>query len=112
MQFCEVIVPLALPHTFTYSIPEHLQEQLTVGCRVEVEFGKRKRYSAVVKAIHNSPPTNYEAKTIISVLDQRPLITQGQLQQWEWMSTYYMAHPGEVMNAALPPALRLTSETT
>ncbi|MBX2844829.1 MAG: primosomal protein N' [Saprospiraceae bacterium] len=112
MQFCEVIVPVSVPNTFTYSIPSALQPSVAVGCRVEVEFGRRKRYSGIIKRLHNEAPANYAAKPIISLLDERPLITKNQLQLWEWVEQYYLAHPGEVMNAAVPAALRLTSETT
>ena len=65
--FVDVILPLALPQNFTYSLPENLIEQAAVGKRVIVQFGKRKLYTALVDCIHqNTPkgfnPKSYEAK--------------------------------------------------
>lgn len=34
-----------------------------------------------------------------------------QLQFWEWVENYYMCFPGEVMTAAMPGALKLSSES-
>jgi len=109
--FVDVIVPVSVPNTYTYGVPVELQEQMSVGLRVAVEFGKRKRYSAVVVNIHDRKPDVYNPKPVISILDEKPLITETQLSFWHWMSTYYMANIGDVLTAALPSALRLSSET-
>jgi primosomal protein N' (replication factor Y) len=34
-----------------------------------------------------------------------------QLEFWQWLAGYYLCHEGEVMNAALPSALKLASES-
>ena len=56
-------------------------------------------------------PTLYEAKEIICLLDEHPVVRFPQLKFWEWMSAYYMAYPGEVYQAAIPAGLKLESET-
>ncbi len=111
MRFCQVILPLSLPNSFTYSIPDKWLKQLHIGCRVEVEFGKRKRYSALVIELHNIPPEKYTAKPVISLIDKQPIVTKRQLDFWHWIADYYMCNIGDVMAAALPAGLRLTSET-
>jgi len=78
--------------------------------RVEVQFGKTRVYSALVRRVHQERP-DYEAKPIISVLDAAPIATKTQMALWEWMSEYYCCSMGEVMNAALPAGLKLASET-
>lgn len=110
--FADVIVPVSVPNTYTYGIPIEFHDELQIGQRVEVEFGKRKRYAAVVCKIHNQKPEVYEPKPILTILDDQPLITEQQIRFWQWLSSYYMANIGDVLNAALPSALRLSSEST
>jgi primosomal protein N' (replication factor Y) len=110
-QFVTVIVPVALPKLYTYSIPFHFKEALKVGVRVEVQFGRNKLYSALVYKIHAKPPEGYAAKPILNILDLEPIVSLSQLKLWEWMSQYYACTMGEVMNAALPAGLKLTSES-
>ncbi len=110
--FADVILPLALPRTYTYSIPEDLQAGLVPGCRVEVQFGARKKYAGVVKALHTNAPEAYTTKNILSVIDQDPIIYTPQIRFWQWLAQYYMCAEGEVMNVALPAHLKGNSETS
>ena len=109
--FAEVIIPLALPKNYTWQIPDQLLDSITIGCRVEVNLGKNKRYAGIVKRIHNDKPTAFEPKEIHSVLDPQPVIQNYQLRFWEWMAEYYMCSEGEVMAASLPAHFKLSSET-
>jgi primosomal protein N' (replication factor Y) len=108
--FCEVILPLSLPQTYTYIIPSEWNNFVKPGVRVEVQFGKRKLYAAIVHKIHSNKP-DYPAKEILSVLDESPIVTVDQLRFWEWMAQYYVCHLGDIMQAALPTYFRLDSET-
>jgi primosomal protein N' (replication factor Y) len=105
----EVILPLAIPKTYTYSVPEKLNKKIQIGCRAEVVFGKNKKYSGIIKSISTEKPA-YETKEILSVIDEDPVIYEKQLQFWKWISQYYMCSEGEVMAAALPTHLKLSSE--
>src|SRR6186713_1870775 len=109
--FAEIIIPLALPKNYTWSVPDHMKEQLHVGCRVEVNLGKNKKYAGIVKRIHNEKPDFFEAKDILNVLDVEPVVFEEQLKLWEWIASYYMCSEGEVMAAALPAHFKLSSET-
>ena len=109
--FAEIIIPLALPRNYTWSVPAHLKDQLHVGCRVEVNLGKNKKYAGIVKRIHNEKPDFFEAKNILNVLDAEPVVFEEQLKLWEWVASYYMCSEGEVMAAALPAHFKLSSET-
>ena len=110
-QFLDVILPLPLENRYTYRVPRELNNAVGLGQRVVVQFGKTKVYSAIVAHIHGTAPSGYEAKYILSVLDESPVVNTIQLQFWEWMASYYMCSQGEVMNAALPAGLKLASET-
>jgi primosomal protein N' (replication factor Y) len=96
---------------YTYGVPLEYQADIQVGMRVEVQFGKRKIYSAIVKNVHNNKPEVYVVKPIRNILDTEPLVTPEQLKHWQWMSNYYMSPEGDVMNAALPTHLKLVSES-
>jgi primosomal protein N' (replication factor Y) len=109
--FADVIVPLYLPKTLTWSVPSSMALMVKQGCRVEVQVGKSKRYAGIVKKVHHEIPGKYEVKSILSVLDETPVVTQQQLQLWEWIASYYCCSEGEVMIAALPSHLKLSSES-
>src|SRR6202012_3974580 len=109
--FVEVILPLAIAKNYTYRVPFEMNDAVAIGKRVVVQFGKSKLYTAVVLSIGETPPDKYEAKYIIEILDDRPVVTTHQLEFWAWLADYYMCTIGEVMNAALPSALKLASET-
>ncbi|MEP7371759.1 MAG: primosomal protein N' [Chitinophagaceae bacterium] len=109
--FAEIIIPLALPKTFTWSVPQHLLDTVKVGCRVEVNLGKNKKYAGVVKTLHRDKPEFVEPKEILNLLDAEPVVYEQQLKLWEWMAAYYMCSEGEVMAAALPAHFKLSSET-
>lgn len=107
--YAEVLLPLAVPKPYTYSIPGHLASKIKPGCRVEVVFGKNKKYAGIVKSLSRTAP-GFPTKDIQSVIDDEPIIFPVQLAFWEWLSAYYMCSEGEVMTAALPTHLKLSSE--
>jgi primosomal protein N' (replication factor Y) len=109
--FVEVILPLAIAKNYTYRVPFHLNNAVAIGKRVVVQFGKSKLYTAIISAVSDQSPEGYEAKYLVDILDDKPVITERQLSFWQWMAGYYMCNTGEVMNAALPSALKLASET-
>ncbi len=109
--FADIIIPLALPKTFTWSVPQLLLYNIKAGCRVEVNLGKNKKYAGVVKRLHNEKPEFFEPKEVLNLLDTEPVVFGQQLQLWEWMASYYMCSEGEVMAAALPAHFKLSSET-
>lgn len=109
--FIDVIIPLNIPNLFTYKITAAEASYLKTGMRVAVGFGKSGLYTALVRNIHQQPPTAYEAKEIHQILDEKPIVTPQQLAHWEWISSYYMCALGEVMRSALPSSFLLQSET-
>ncbi|MDQ6757770.1 MAG: primosomal protein N' [Bacteroidota bacterium] len=107
--WAEIILPLAIPKTYTYSVPQHLLLKAKIGCRAEVVFGKNKKYAGIIKSMSNKKSA-YETKEILNVIDDEAIIYPQQLLLWQWISEYYMCSEGEVMAAALPTHLKLSSE--
>lgn len=106
MQYADVILPLPLHDTFTYAIPADMQDSIKRGCRVVVPFGKKKIYTAIVARVHDQRPDFDNIKEIKELLESSPIVTEKQLQFWEWISRYYICSVGEVYKAALPGGLK------
>lgn len=106
----DVILPLALPQVYTYHVPPELESSVQRGCRVEVIFGKSKRYAGIIRSVLRTAPP-FPTKPILQVLDDTPLVFENQLKLWKWISGYYLCTEGEVMSAALPANFKLSSET-
>ncbi len=109
--YAEILLPLPLQDTFTYSVPEDMERFLVRGCRVLVQFGRRRFYTGIVTDIHHNEPTGYEVKPIVAMLDPEPVLCYPQLKFWKWIADYYLCSPGDVMKAALPSGLKVESET-
>jgi len=108
--FAEIIIPLALPVNYTWAIPSEFTNAVKPGIRVEVQL-KNKRYSGIIKKLITQKPEAFEPRPILNVLDDEPQLHEPQLQLWQWMADYYMCSEGEVMQAAMPANLKLSSET-
>ena len=109
--FAEVILPLSLAKTFTYSISEAEFHFIKKGMRVTVPFGKNKIYTALVVDLHQNEPQLYQAKEIHQILDEHPIVNEIQIEHWQWIASYYMCAIGDVYRGAMPSALLLESET-
>lgn len=105
-KFAEVILPLPLPGSYTYSIPKELEEKVVTGCRVSVPLGDRKSYTALVMSVHGNKPEGYRIKPIKELLDEEPVVTYKQLKLWEWISRYYLSSMGDIYKAAIPQGLK------
>lgn len=108
--FADILLPLPIKGTFTYRIPYDLNELVRPGQRVAVQFGKKKVYAGLIRRLHEKVP-EYTPKYILHLLDNKPLVNEIQFRFWEWIAAYYMSSAGEVMNAALPSAFKLESES-
>lgn len=109
--FAEVLLPVPIPKFFTYRVPSGYNDAIQTGQRAIVQFGDRKVLTGVITVIHDKPPTEYEAKYILELLDDFPVINEQQFKLFEWIAGYYMCTLGEVLNAALPAGLKLSSES-
>ena len=105
MHYVDVILPLPLEGTFTYSVPESMVAQVRMGVRVLVPLGRSKTYTAMAVRLHSEKP-EFETRPIIQVIDAEPVLIEQQLHLWQWISTYYMSPIGDVFKAALPAGLK------
>ena len=109
--FAEILLPLPIPGSFTYRVPYELNDKAKVGQRAVVQFGKTKIMSGLIVSLTTEVPDCNNIKYLLDILDDDPVVNAQQLQLWNWISSYYLCYPGEVMQAALPSALKLSSES-
>ena len=108
--YAEVVLPIPLPKTFVYSIPEDMENKVEVGMRVAVPFGKGKTQAGIVLELHREVPEGIKFKDIFYLLDDKPIVKDVHIRFWKWISDYYMCTLGEVFRAALPSGMRLESD--
>ena len=103
------MLPVPIPNLFTYRVPREFSPLIKVGARVIVQFGKSRVLTALVARLHHQPPAKYAAKYLLDLLDEHPLVNSQQLDLFQWIADYYMCCAGEVMQAALPSGLKISS---
>ena len=103
--YIDVLLPVPLDSTFTYSVPTQMEGRAERGRRVLVPFGHNKSYVGIIMKVHGTKP-GFAVKDIKLVLDDAPIVTDAQLELWRWLADYYMAAPGDVLQAALPGGLK------
>jgi primosomal protein N' (replication factor Y) len=108
--FVDVLLPLYLRQAYTYSVSDSLSSQVEVGKRVIVSFGRNKFYTGIIQKIHHQTPDYPNVKDVEEVLDTEPIVHSHQLKLWQWIADYYLCAIGEVVDAALPGVLKLSSE--
>ncbi len=107
--YIEVAIGLPIDKTFTYSVPKELEEDIEIGKRTLVPFGKRQRTGYIVN-IESSSPT-YEVKDILDILDPQPILNSEMLKLTKWIATYYLSTWGEVIESTFPPGLNISTKT-
>ena len=104
-QIVSVAVPVPLRQAFDFLIPKGSQT-VVVGSRVLVSFGRQQRVGVVTQLKQTSDYPKEKLKPIIEVIDHFSLYDQHLWSTLNWLSQYYLAPIGEVLEAALPTILR------
>jgi primosomal protein N' (replication factor Y) (superfamily II helicase) len=109
--FVQLILPVPVPKLFTYRVPYELNNIIVEGQRVVVPFGQRNVLTGVIKKISQTPPTDFQARLLLDILEEIPAFNPQMLRFLDWIGSYYMANPGDVLNVALPSGLKVSSES-
>jgi primosomal protein N' (replication factor Y) len=97
-EYCDVALPVPLDMVFTYRVPAEATP--LVGGRVLVPF-RQQRLTGIVVELHDRKPS-VATKTILSVLDNTPVLDEQLLRLGRWIADYYLAPLGEVFRTMLP----------
>src|SRR3569833_1109513 len=80
------------------------------GMRVRVPFGRQKLIGIVIEAASSTEIGDDRLKSILEVLDSRPVLDASALALLRWAAEYYHHPIGEVLSTALPKAMRLGAD--
>ncbi len=110
--YCEVALPVPLRSLFTYAIPERLVGSICAGSRVVVPFRNLAMTGIVVEVSTRRPDPERvkNIREVVEALDPIPSLPQKLLELGRWVGNYYVAPPGEVFRAMLPPQIDLRHE--
>ena len=111
MLTANIILPFPLNDTYTYYVPQAMEEHICVGQRVIVSFGAKRFFTGIVYSLGEASDVA-DLKLIAEIIDNKPIVSQNQLLYWRRLADYYICSLGDIMRLALPSALRLQSNTT
>jgi primosomal protein N' (replication factor Y) (superfamily II helicase) len=86
-EYADIVLPLPVTGSYTYSIPPHLKSEIQRGCRVVVPFGAKKSYTGVVFSLHSKKPSGFEVKPVTEVLKGH-VINECLLDLLVWVAGY------------------------
>ena len=87
-------------------LDEMLIQTLQPGVRLKVPFGRQTKVAFFIEISDQSAYPLEKIKPIINVIDHNSLLSAVDLALLRWVSQYYHAPIGDVINAAFPVALR------
>ena len=111
MLTANIILPFPLNDTYTYYVPQAMEDNIYVGQRVIVSFGAKRFFTGIVYSLGEASNV-VDLKPIAEIIDNKPIVSQDQLLYWRRLADYYICSLGDIMRLALPSALRLQSDTT
>lgn len=111
MLTANIILPFPLNDTYTYYVPQAMEDNICVGQRVIVSFGAKRFFTGIVYSLGEASDVA-DLKPIAEIIDNKPIVSQNQLLYWRRLADYYICSLGDIMRLALPSALRLQSDTT
>ena len=101
-----IAVPSPLRRCFDYLPPDRLNQTLLPGVRVRVPFGRSSCVGILVEIASETSIDPSRLRPVNAILDRTPILPADILQLLLWASRYYQHPIGEVMQAAVPTALR------
>ena len=101
--YADIAVPKPVDQIFQYQIPPHLSDQVEVGRRVKISFGRQIIHGYVVGLSRQAKIE--KIKSIIEVLDKTPGINPELLALSQWISSYYLSFPGMILKMILSPKI-------
>ncbi len=88
--------------TYSYIIPEEMQDKIQIGQAILVPFGRQGLINAFCVGFSDYLPPEIKAKKVSKILDETPLFTIDYLKLLEWVANYYCCDLVTVLNAAIP----------
>jgi primosomal protein N' (replication factor Y) len=113
-RFAEVALTVPLRTAFTYAVPAALDGVIEPGARVAAPFRNKVMVGVVLSLTDDAPEfakgKSAKLKEIAHVLDPLPALPAKLIELGRWVGSYYLAPPGDVFRAMLPPLTELRAE--
>lgn len=109
--YIDVLVELKIKkidQTYTYSVPNELQEEIQIGKRVLVPFNNQKLEGFILN-IKNE--VDFKTKDIISVIDENPVLNQELIELGNYISKKTIVNKITAYQTMLPAALKAKKNT-
>jgi primosomal protein N' (replication factor Y) len=100
--YYNIALPLKPDRLFTYTS----EVEITQGCRVLVNLNNQV-YTAVIWDKNRAPEKKIKYKSILEIIDQKPLIKKDLLEMAEWINRYYSTSLGISLSAMVPAAFNV-----
>jgi len=104
LQLVEVAIPLAVDDPYTYAVPAEWSDKIKPGVRVRIPFKNRDIVGYIVG--FSDSERNAKTKSVLEVLDEKPLVSQHFLELTQWIKSYYFSSWGEAIQACVPKQYR------
>lgn len=99
--YANIAVPKPVDHTFQYEIPPHLMNEVSIGKRVKIPFGRQVIQGVVVG--FSDKPVVKKIKPILEISDLSTGISAELISLSQWISSYYFSFQGLTLKMLLPP---------
>ena len=91
---------------FTYKIPKNIEEEISVGKRVIVPFGKGNKGTVglIINILDEKDvETDIKFKEINMLIDEKEIVSKTQIKLAKFMSEKYITNLSYCLNCVLPP---------
>lgn len=105
-----VVAPVApIDKLYTFAVPDRLAEDLQIGQRVRVPFGRKDRMVTAFCIDRPLGPWTSTLRFVDSLVDARSYLGPELFELGRWISRHYCCPLGRTLNALVPEAVRVQS---
>ena len=105
--FIEVAINIPADKIFTYAVPVELRDEVSLGKRVLIPFGKRS-LTGVIIGVRRSTDRS-DTREIFRVMDREPFFGEEDLRFYRWAADYYFTPLGRALGEILPAGIDIES---
>ncbi len=101
-----VVMISPLERAYSYRIPPELADRVLPGVRVMAPLGPKDRPTLGFCIDTSVGPWTTAAKSVLSVVDERPLLSAAMLKLGHWIARYYACPLGRTLHLMVPAAAK------
>ena len=106
MKYATVLLQLPYEASYSYIVPEKLEDKAAFGKRCIVPFGKRSMTGFIIAVSEDKPQGDFELREISRMIDDEPVFTDALLDIARWMGRMYFSPAGLSLSMMIPSGRR------